>query len=148
MKKSIILAHLCLMFLLVGCSNEPRPINYGTDECDYCKMKVMDNKYGAELVTEKGKIYIYDSIECMVNYISSEKLSDKDYASIWVENYANPGILIDASEGIYLKNDNIRSPMGLNVLAVETNTEFQKIYSENGGEKLTFNDLFRLIDEE
>ena len=48
-----------------ACSKGHQPINYGEDECEFCKMMVMDKRYGAELVTDKGKIYFFDSIECL-----------------------------------------------------------------------------------
>ena len=110
-------------------------------------MMVMDKRYGAELVTDKGKIYKFDSIECLVGYIDNQKLNEKDYSSVWVGNYSNPGNLIDAGKAIYLKNDEIRSPMGLNVLAVETQDQFDIIFEKNGGNKLVWENLFPLVKE-
>ena len=43
-------------------------INYGVDACAYCKMNIVDPKFGAELITKKGRVYKFDAIECMVNY--------------------------------------------------------------------------------
>ncbi len=31
-------------------------------------MLITDNKYGAELITTKGKIYKFDSMECLVEF--------------------------------------------------------------------------------
>jgi copper chaperone NosL len=142
---------ICLLafatFLLVGCSKEPKPISYGEDECEFCKMIVMDKRYGSEIVTDKGKIYFFDSIECLVGYIDNMKMTSDDYHSLWVSNYDDPGNIIDAEKAIYLKNDSLRSPMGLNVLAVENTLQLETILSEYGGTKLEFNDLFKLVRE-
>ena len=145
--KKIILFFSLMMLVISSCSKQPESIAYGEDECEFCKMIVMDKRYGAELVTDKGKIYKFDSVECLVGYIDNKKLNEKDYSSVWVGNYSNPGNLIDASKAIYLKNDELRSPMGLNVLAVETQDQFDVIFEKDGGKKLVWKDLFPLVKE-
>lgn len=134
-------------FLIIGCSKEPKPISYGEDECEFCKMIVMDKRYGAELVTDKGKIFMFDSIECLVGYLDNQKISKDDYTSVWVGNYANPGNIIDAEKALYLKNDELRSPMGLNVLAVENQGQYDKLQKEFGGELVAWEALFGLVRE-
>jgi copper chaperone NosL len=133
--------------LITSCSKKPQPINYGEDECEFCKMMVMDKRYGSELVTDKGKIFFFDSIECLIGYIDNKNISRNDYSSVWVSNYADPGNIIDASKAIFLKNDELRSPMGLNVLAVETKEQFERTFNQYGGEQLKFEDLFELVRE-
>lgn len=139
--------YVLITILLIGCSKEPKPISYGEDECEFCKMIVMDKRYGAELVTDKGKIFMFDSIECLVGYLDNQKLSKDNYTSVWVGNYANPGNIIDAEKALYLKNDELRSPMGLNVLAVENQEQYDKLQKEFGGESVTWKDLFGLVKE-
>lgn len=138
---------MSLFIFLISCSKQPEPISYGEDECEFCKMMVMDKRYGAELVTDKGKIYKFDSIECLVGYIENKKLDKSNYSSVWVGNYSSPGNLIDATQAIYLKNDEIRSPMGLNVLATDSQEKFESIFNEYGGKKLIWADLFPLVRE-
>ena len=130
-----------------ACSKQPQPINYGEDECEFCKMIVMDKRYGAELVTDKGKIFMFDSIECLVGYLDNQKISKDNYTSVWVGNYANPGNIIGAEKALYLKNDELRSPMGLNVLAVENQGQYDKLQKEFGGDLVTWKDLFGLVKE-
>lgn len=145
MKQNNIYLFFSLFVLLIGCGKEPKPISYGEDECEFCKMLVMDKRYGSEMVTDKGKIYFFDSIECLVGYIDNMKMSKDDYHSLWVSNYANPGNIIDAENAIYLKNDSLRSPMGLNVLAAEKESEIDPIIMQYGGSKLKFDELFSLV---
>ena len=146
MKRSIFILSF-IVVLVAACSKKPEPINYGEDECEFCKMMIMDKRYGAELVTDKGKIYKFDSIECLVGYMNNKKLTKNNYSSIYVGNYARPGNLINASKAMYLKNDEFRSPMGLNVLAVENQEQFNLIFNERGGKQLIFSDLFELVKE-
>jgi copper chaperone NosL len=119
-----------------GCSNSPKPIVFGEDNCDNCKMTITDSKYGAELITSKGKIYKYDSIECLADVIKKNKFGKEDISSLWVVDFNNPGNFISAENAHYLKNDKFHSPMGLNVLAVESDADVSKIYNLHGGEIL------------
>lgn len=146
MKKIILL----LSFVAIACTScgkQPQPISYGEDECEFCKMIVMDERYGSELVTDKGKIFMFDSIECLVGYLDNLKLTKKDYSSVWVSNYSNPGNIIDAEKALYLKNNDLRSPMGLNVLAVENQEQYEKLFNEFGGKQIKWNELSELVKE-
>lgn len=145
--KNLIMLLSFFVLLISACNKQPEPINYAEDECEFCKMIVMDKRYGAELVTDKGKIYKFDSVECLIGYLQNKNLSKQNYSSVWVGNYSNPGNLIDAEKSFYLKNDEIRSPMGLNVLAVETQDQLKKVLDQFGGKQLKWNDLFELVKE-
>ena len=48
--------------LISSCSRSPEPIDYGTEECALCKMLITDQKYGSEIITEKGKNYKLDAV--------------------------------------------------------------------------------------
>lgn len=145
--KKIILLLSFVVIIFTACSKQPQPINYGADECEFCKMIVMDKRYGAELVTDKGKIFMFDSIECLVGYLDNQKLTQENYSSVWVGNYANPGNIIDAEKALYLKNNELRSPMGLNVLAVENQEQYDKLLNEFGGKQIGWSDLSALVRE-
>jgi copper chaperone NosL len=57
-------------FILLGCQpTGPDPIAFGKDQCHYCRMTIAEPNYGAELITEKGRVYKYDAAECMVNQL-------------------------------------------------------------------------------
>lgn len=82
-------------------------------------MQITDARYAAELVTHTGKVYTFDSIECLVGYYQS--LNPKDSAgveSMWVSDYAHPNMLIPASSAAFLRVSGPGSPMGRGMLAV------------------------------
>lgn len=140
MKHSYIMTAL-LLFFLASCNVEPEPINYNYDECAYCKMKISDTRFGAEMVTSKGKIHKYDSAECLARtYIENEK---KDYAFILVTDYSQPNNLIDASTVTFLISKNQPSPMGGNLSVYEDKALAESILSEKGGKLLTFEGLVK-----
>ena len=63
MKKPVL---FIAIITLVSCTVEEKPIIYGTDDCALCKMLIMDQRYGTEIVTTKGRVYKFDAIECLV----------------------------------------------------------------------------------
>jgi len=104
----------------ISCSTEPEPLVFGTDICHFCKMTLMDNKFGAELVTKKGKVYKFDDMNCFLNFYNSGYEPVEEFQHKLVIDYANPGKLFDATNGFYLKSSEIRSPMNGQVAAFET----------------------------
>jgi copper chaperone NosL len=132
---------------LASCGSEPEPINYGRDECEFCRMLITDNKYGAELVTEKGKIYKFDSIECMVEFSLVKNTLGDTNNKLLITDFDKPGNFVDARNSVYVKNDEFRSPMGLNVTAFNGELQAQKFVSENGGEKLSWVEVIELVKQ-
>jgi copper chaperone NosL len=128
-----------LFMILVSCNVEPEPINYNEDECAYCKMKISDVRFGAEIVSSKGKIFKYDSAECLVRtYIENDK---HDYAFIMVTDYSQPKTLIDATTACYFISENQPSPMGGFLSAYENKDFVKNILEEKGGKSLDFENL-------
>ena len=69
-----------ITFLMVSCgSNEPKPINLNTDMCDFCKMTIANGKFGAELITQKGRYYKFDDVSCMVQFAKSSEVPAKAF---------------------------------------------------------------------
>lgn len=139
---------LFAIFLLISCSPSPEPIDYGNDICDFCKMNITDNKYAAELVTSKGKVYKFDSIECLFQLKEMEFKVDDEIHSEWVNDFSNPGELIDLRKAFFLKSYVFRSPMGMNVLSVSSEEKLNEIKSQYGGEVLTYNEVRKLASEQ
>ena len=101
---------LILLLFLSACAIEPQPINYGKDACHYCKMNIVDSQHAAQFVTEKGKCYKFDAIECMLNQMN--EFDEAPIALHLITDYSAPGELTDATKSTYLISDAIPSPMG------------------------------------
>lgn len=103
-----------ILFSLTACtSDKPQPINYGHDSCSHCKMTITDKRFGGELVTKKGKVYKFDSLECLDQYMN---LHSDDY-KIYVSDSIHGGNLIEAEKANFEIRSELRSPMGIGILA-------------------------------
>jgi len=135
------------IFLFISCGSEPEPINYGQDECEFCRMQISDNRYGSELVTDKGKVYKFDSIECLVEFAIAKNLIGDSNQNFLVTDFALPANFINAIKAFYVRNDNFRSPMGLNVSAFDSEVSRQKFIAENSGQVLNWIDVIELVKQ-
>ncbi len=129
------------MVFLASCSADPRPIAYGEDACHHCKMKLMEQKFGAELVTEKGKVFIFDDVNCMLQYMDSEEGKRQTYKHVLVTDYFNPGTLLDANFAHYLKSASIQTPMASQVVAISDFKLLEEYKEKNGGIYLAWGEL-------
>ncbi len=125
-----ILLIVILAALTYGCTVEPEPLAYGTDMCYTCKMTLMDPKFGAEIVTKKGKVYKFDDVNCMLNLYHSDFDSQGDIAHLLVINFAQPNQFIDATNSWYLKSELIRSPMASGIAAFANQEEYSTYKKE------------------
>ena len=135
--------HVILLFsiltLVGGCKVSPEDIQYNQDECAHCKMQISDNRFGAELVTVKGKVYKYDSAECLFRALSE---GDKtEYEFILVTDFTEPETLIDARTASFLVSPKRQSPMGGNLSAYRSENLAQTAMTELGGEVHSFNEM-------
>ncbi len=139
---------IALTLILASCNPKPEPINYGQDVCDLCKMNITDNKFAAEIVTAKNKIYKFDSIECLFNFKNSVLDKSEEIHSEWVNDFSNPGELIELNKAHFLLSEHFKSPMGLNVLSFSSHEKLLEIKNEHGGKELSYDEVKKLATEE
>ena len=129
--KMISLILIAILFL--SCSNDPQPLQYGKDACYTCKMTLMDKKFGAEIVTQKGKVYKFDDLNCMVNFYNSGYEPEENIAHLLVVDFAQPEKLIDTKHTFFVKSDKLRTPMASQVAAFEREEDYKKFKKEWNG---------------
>ncbi len=137
---------LALIFLVISCQKQPEAINYQNEDCANCQMTISDNRFGSELITTKGKIFKFDSIECLVSYMHNIK--SNEIHSMWVTDFVNPSNLINIKRAYFLKSDRIQSPMGLNICAFSDTSSLNKIMKESGGNLLIWEELIEYVKNE
>lgn len=130
--------------LLMSCDKSPQAINYGEDGCAFCSMTIVDATHAAQVVTQKGRNYKFDATECMVHFLESE-IPEKEMLHVLSANYLNAGELVDAREATFIITENIPSPMGAFLSAIESKEEANTLQKDVGGELYTWEEVKKQI---
>jgi len=145
MKIIILLTAISILF--VGCDNSPSPIDYGRMSCDYCKMTVVDQQYAAQLVTTKGKSFVFDAAECMINYTRAEENQRHKFSQVLVTDYLVPTKLIDAKTAAFIRSEQLPSPMGAFITAVKNSIDAKELKETHGGMIYNWEELNKVFGE-
>lgn len=122
------LAELSVILLFFSCQpSGPEPVNFGKDQCHFCKMTISDPKFGAELITDKGRIYKYDAAECMIDHIQEESPS---HHQLYAIAYDQPKKLYAVDSLHFIISPDFKSPMGENLAAFSKKNAPDKKYRE------------------
>ena len=141
MRKLSLLISIVFIFFLTSCSVEPEPISYGEDQCEFCKMGVVDKAHSAQYVTNKGKQFKFDAIECLIREIAAPEINESDLAFILVADYSKPGDMIDANSATFLISKAIKSPMGAYLSAFSNAEDAKQTAIDNGGKTYTWEEI-------
>lgn len=124
-------------------AGSPEAIAFGEDACVSCKMTITDKRFGGELVTPKGKIYKFDSLECLRSYQKTHKEQSFD---VFVVDATQDGGLIAAAAAKFILKEKLRSPMGRGVLAGPSEEALNKAFGQ--AEILQWSDLESVVFSE
>ncbi len=147
MKTNILILTTIVLFLLVGlqaCTSTagPKPIQYGKDQCAYCKMTVSDARFGTQLVTKKGRAYNFDDVQCMIAFVKENQVKPEDVADFYIPDFKTKKLL-PAKDMLYLKNEALKSPMRGNIAGFSNKAALEETLNEIGGTTLTWDDLWK-----
>lgn len=127
-----------------GCnSNTPTPIVYGQDACDFCRMGFSDHRFGFEVCTQKGKVYKFDDIHCLLEYLKSSPIPPEEIAGIYCSDFSGNGHWSRTEETFFLKSSQFNSPMGSNVAAFSATDSFHVYQTKYQANPLTWKELYR-----
>jgi len=130
------------IFFLTACgNNEPKPIKLNVDACEFCKMPISDGKFGAEILTQKGRYYMFDDVSCLVKYC--EENESTKISSYFVHDYTQNNQLIDATKAFYISGGNINSPMHGNIAAFATFSDAQNFGDKLKAQAISWNEILK-----
>lgn len=129
-KPKVLFLLVLLSISLFSCDEDKAvPIKLNTDNCDYCMMGISDGKFGAEVITQKGRVYKFDDIACMVNYCKENHATK--FKAFYVHDHAQENTLIPAETAHFISGGTIKSPMHGNMAGFSSENdakEFQEKY--------------------
>ena len=140
------LPYLILLLLLAACSPQPRSIRYGDDACHFCKMTVVDQQHAAQLVTAKGRVQIYDAIECLLHDLHQQKDQTNAPAFVLVADFEQSVELLAAQSATYLISKELPSPMGAFLAGFSSPSAAKARQQIHGGRVLSWEELPQALD--
>jgi len=132
---------LVFILALTSCQPKEKAIVYGQDECQHCRMMIVEKQYGTELVTKKGKVYKFDSIECLIDYMQTDQISENEIALSFVTSFNQPEVLRPVKKSFYLYSKQLPSPMGMYLTAFESMEAALVAKEKFGGKILNWESL-------
>ena len=114
---TIVIATLLLTTTLGGCNTQPRAIEVGKENCSFCQMTIMDLRYSGEIVSKKGKIYVFDDALCMSKFLAKDSVSQKQTRTVLITDYHDNSQLLSPDKAWLVQSETIASPMGGHVVA-------------------------------
>lgn len=124
-----------LVFGFMSCNSGPQPIKLGADACSFCKMSIADNRFGAEIVTKKGKVYKFDDMHCVLGFMKANTINNNDIKETWLVNFDEPHNFISAQKAFLLKSSELHSPMGGNVACFTDENKMKEAMQNIKGDK-------------
>lgn len=143
-KKELVFLFSTSIFMALsfsGCSQSPQPIRYGADNCDYCKMTIMDERFAGELVTAKGKVLRFDDSHCLVAYLKSDAAQNQKMAGSYLTDFSGTHQFIKVEEGFFLSSPEFKSPMNGNVAAFSSADSLKAVQRRLSGNEITWKKL-------
>jgi len=120
------------IFLIAACNTtKPEPVKLNVDNCEHCKMTIADLKFSAELITDKGRIYKFDDLSCLLSYKKEKKLTNE---ICFVADYSNPQNFVKTDQAFFVSGEKVQSPMNGNVAGFSKKEDAEKFASEKEGE--------------
>ena len=126
-----------LSLLIISCNPKPEKIAFGKDNCAECKMTIMDPKFGAEIVTKKGKVYKFDDAHCVATFLERRGVELTDIHQTLFVNYNDNNEFVKVKSVEFVVSSQLKSPMGGNAAAFKSSTEANKKSAEIDGSKVT-----------
>ncbi len=133
--------------VLLNCEPTVQAINYGKDGCSYCRMTIVEDFYGTELLTKKGKAYKFDSIECLAAFVIKEELASKNIHSLYFTDFEDAGNLYPLGEIKFVQAKKLKSPMGLNLSAYRNQGTADNVAELYFGETMTWDQVQNYVEK-
>lgn len=121
---------LSAIVVIPSCNTtKPEPVKLNVDNCQHCKMTIADLRFAAELITNKGRVYKFDDLSCMVSYKKENNLVD---ANFFVADYHQSEKFVEVEKAFFVSGGKVLSPMNGNAAAFSAKENAEKFASEKG----------------
>ena len=124
-----------------GCNTDPEAIRIGRDNCYFCKMTVSDARYGAELITRKGKVFKFDDAQCLLSFLQTGAIKKNEVSNIYFTDFSGDHTLVRSDEAFLLRSESLQGPMNGNVVAFRAEDSMKKTAGLYKSERINWDQL-------
>ena len=110
-------------------------------------MTISDERFGGQLITRKGKLYVFDSVECLASFYVQQSAT-AEMSKVWVADYANPGEWIPAASARFARSEEHPSPMGLNLVSFNPSADTSALPPELRAGAMSWPQVLALVQRE
>jgi copper chaperone NosL len=104
-------------------------------------MTILDQRFGGEVITQKGKVYKFDDIHCISSFLKSDHSEKTKGADIYLLDYNTPAKFVKSGESFLLRSNELHSPMGSNTAAFSAEANREQSKQQVNGENLLWIDI-------
>ncbi len=124
-------AGVCLFS--IGCGSPgPAPIQWGEDACHFCKMTLAEKGYATQRINAKGKVFKYDSIECLLEDLEAHPLQAGE--RLYASDRSRPEAPLAEARTLHcLQGGMVSSPMGKGMAAFAADDSARAWQARLGG---------------
>jgi copper chaperone NosL len=79
------------------------------------------------VVTQKGKVYKFDDVQCLLTFITSGNLAKSEIAKVYFVDFCGTHSLVGEKESYLLKSDLFQTPMNGNIAAFNHMDSLKKV---------------------
>ena len=108
-------------------------------------MAISDRSFAAEIVQLNGRVAKFDDIGCMLRYALRENLRPSAAVAFYVMDFQTQRWL-PATEAVYLRSEQLHSPMASGLAAFATPEAADKLAQEFPGQIYQFQQLWEVIE--
>jgi copper chaperone NosL len=119
-----------LFVLLAGCGpKEIKPVDiYPEDVCARCRMAISDQRFAAEIISDRGEVFKFDDIGCLEEFYKM-KPSTLTVATVFYKDYGTRAWVAAAVATVV--ETGVNTPMSTGKLAFADSSAAEKIRTEH-----------------
>ena len=128
---------IAALLFFTSCKLAPEKMQLGKDVCAECKMTIVDPKFGAEIVTRKGKIYKFDDVHCIAGFLERRGVELAEVSQTLFVDYEDEHAFINVKDAEFVISSSFKSPMAGNAAAFKNKTAADKMSATIDGSRVT-----------
>ena len=131
-----------LVLLLAACAGAGSvPLRWGEESCRHCHMTLADRRFGAEVITTRGRALPFDDAGCAAEHLAQGETPAAEVSSVWVIDYTHPDSLIAADGAVFVRSSTFHTPMGSGVVATPDSAAATTLAHETGGQVMRWSEV-------